>query len=393
MSIPKSASPPATPAATPPEGEEELLRSIENSRKRHLSPNTLRGDQAVDRLLAQEPSASPLLKSAAFKYTPAAKKMALTKEDFQAYMAMVDARANKRFDSLEGSVAGVATKLDNARLDIQTNSSKIDSQALIVQENKRNIDKLAEDVLKLKNAPSTKPSYASAAAAATPLSNDEEEYAKARRSIRLWPVMGTIRDDIWRNTENFIKHKLGLSAINERDIKSISRPGVPSGIAALDEVIVVFVNVADRDSVVGASAKLAGNIDARGRPTAGIRLEVPRKLRASFSTLFRFGQQLRKRHGEGTRRHVKFDDGTQALYLNVKLPGEDGWNRVSIEVAKRGLRARQLLDDEELERRLDAAGPLNDRPRSASLSAIAMDTSSAPSAGSSWSGRASVGDE
>ena len=52
-------------AASSAEATEEisfLERSIERSRKRHLSEGLLRGDQALDRLRLQESSASPLLK-------------------------------------------------------------------------------------------------------------------------------------------------------------------------------------------------------------------------------------------------------------------------------------------------------------------------------------------
>ena len=40
----------------------ELSDSIDRSRKRHLEPGLLRGDQALDRLRTQEASASPVLK-------------------------------------------------------------------------------------------------------------------------------------------------------------------------------------------------------------------------------------------------------------------------------------------------------------------------------------------
>ena len=173
-------------------------------------------------------------------------------------------------------------------------------------------------------------------------------------------------------------------------IESISRPEIPSGQAVTDEATITFKVINTRDSVVGASSKLAQFVDTNGRPTAGIRMEVPRKLRAAFTSLFRFGQQLRGRHGEGTRKHVKFDDATKSLYLNVKLPGDEEWCRVSLELARRGIRARQQLTDNKVERHLDPAGQMSARPRSSSVAGtFAMDTSAPPAA--PWTGRASVG--
>ena len=53
------------------QGFEDLVNSIDRSRKRHLDEGLLRGDQALDRLRAQEASASPALKKTrASPHTP-----------------------------------------------------------------------------------------------------------------------------------------------------------------------------------------------------------------------------------------------------------------------------------------------------------------------------------
>lgn len=53
----------------------------------------------------------------------------------------------------------------------------------------------------------------------------------------------------------------------------------------------------------------------------------------------------------------------KSIFLNVKLPGDDRWGKVSIEVATRGMRAKDSLNDDQLERRLDITGPSRDPPR------------------------------
>ena len=140
-----------------------------------------------------------------------------------------------------------------------------------------------------------------------------------------------------------------------------------------DEVIVRFRLPSDRDTVMGAAAALATFMDERGRATAGLRMEVPPPLAQDFKILFKYGKNLRLRHGQGTRRHIKFDDASGGLYLNVRLPGDDGWSRVSTDLARRGVRARQMLTDDELERRLDITGPISGRPRAGSLQHQPMD--------------------
>lgn len=185
-------------------------------------------------------------------------------------------------------------------------------------------------------------------------------------------------------------------SITEAMIVDVSRPDVPSGPGTNQEALVRFKLTSDRDTVMGSSAKLAGFSDNQGKPTAGIRLKVPPRLRTAFRVLFRYGQALRRRHGQGMRRHIKFDDTERNLFLNVKLPGDEKWSRVSLEVARRGLRARDLASDGDLERRLDIGGPLadGDRPRAMSLSTdngnppAARQSGPTPS-GSSWTGRRS----
>lgn len=69
--------------------------------------------------------------------------------------------------------------------------------------------------------------------------------------------------------------------------------------------------------MTSSAAKLAACIDGAGHPTAGIRLEIPDELMDTFRLLSRFGTRLRARHGEGTKRHIKFDDQEAGLYMNI----------------------------------------------------------------------------
>ena len=89
-----------------------------------------------------------------------------------------------------------------------------------------------------------------------------------------------------------------------------------------NKVVVVFKEAHVRDQVMGASSALGTYMDTNGRATAGICMQVPPALQAHFRILFKFGQNLRLRHCQGTRRHIKFDDALHVLYLSVKLPGD-----------------------------------------------------------------------
>ena len=382
----------------------QLARSIDRSRKRHLSVGLLRGDLVQDRLRQQEETASPLLKKNRpdptsprsppelyFSPTETAvaenqdrDNMALTLAQLKLYM---DENTNKKIDNVE-------VRLGTIESSVAGNTTRLDAQAASISANARSIQDIKAEVDKLKKTPFPPlPAPLQGNWGAGPRVNEEEvsEFRRARKSLRLWPVNGRTKDDLWHEAGIFMGTNLGMQGkLDRTKIEEIVRPEIPSGPGAKDEVLVRFTDDTTRDMVLGAAALLAPFVDDQGKPTAGLRIEVPKHLRTEFRLLFKYGQNLRARHGKGTRRHVKFDDGAMTLFLNVRLPGDESWSRVSVEVARRGLRAREAANDEHLERRMDITGPLEERPRSASTSAAAADVSRpGRPMGSAWTTRRS----
>ena len=386
--MPVQRSPPRTPpkdsGADNIEGDiEELCRTLDRSRKRHLSVGLLRGDQVLDRLKVQESSASPLLKKSklagkgpspipeaeAEPSGPAGSptggpEMALTMADFKEYM---EKNTNLRLDNIDRTVSGLGA-------DVRSNTAKISAQETLIRQNQGNIEDLRSELQRVRTAPAPVsmpapnpwPSFPQAEASLGPPPADDEAYNKARRSLRLWPVPGTTTPELWAAARSFVQEKLGASDVQGDMIQHVERMQIPSGPGITLEALVRFRDFTVRDRVIGCAAKLAGCQDSTGKSTAGMRIEVPPKLQQAFRVLFKYGQNLRARHGPGTRRHVKFDDDARSLYLNVRLPNEETWCRVSTTLALKGMRARQTLHDGELERRLDITGPLAPpRPRSA----------------------------
>ena len=390
--MPTQRSPPATPGRPDVDRDlDDLCRTLENSRKRHLPTGLLRGDQAHDRLKAQEATASPILKksrlSPVLPSQEGSPAMALTMADFEAYM---EKNTNRRFDSLDSNITTIHKELGSVRKAVSENSAKIDKHQEIIEANQANIAELRSEVLNMKSAPP--PSRWPAAPggptpvrspASPPLPVRDPEYDAARRSLRLWPICGSSVAEMSRGVIDFVTQKLQVPDVGRDDLESVQSAKIRSGPRVKDEVLVKFREVEVRDKVLGAAAKLAPFMDDNGMATAGMRLEVPSRLQQDFRVLYKYGQSLRARHGIGTRRHIKFDDPTRSLFLNVKLPGDVSWSKVSTVLARRGIRARQIQTDDEIERRLDITGPqsLNDRPRAASLSSAPerpMETSSWP---------------
>ena len=167
------------------------------------------------------------------------------------------------------------------------------------------------------------------------------EYIFARRSIRLWPVRGDEEEALWENVGNFIHDTLRVSEseVSQRDIEDIRRTldRPPTGVT--DEVIVTLNDPRKHDLIMSHSVNLAECIDQEGRPTAGVRLEIPGELMDTFRLLSRFGTRLRARHGRGTKRHIKFDDFHGSLFTNIKLPGDETWTKITPDMAREDLDA------------------------------------------------------
>lgn len=159
-----------------------------------------------------------------------------------------------------------------------------------------------------------------------------EQYQIARRSARIWPVTGSSEEDLWGGAGEFLHGPLGISEedLCQEDIEDVRQPrGAPPAGVIHDEVVITIKDKRKRDLVMASSANLSGRVGQDGKPTAGTLLEIPPELMGTFRLLSRFGTWFRARHGEGTRRHIKFNDFTGSLFANVKLPGDAAWTRVT----------------------------------------------------------------
>ena len=223
-----------------------------------------------------------------------------------------------------------------------------------------------------------------------------QEYLLARRSVRLWPVGGISDAEMWEAVGEFLHETLLINTddLCQEDVEEVSRVDDAAGFAGpRDEVIVRFRDVKKRDLTVINSVNLSGRVDSSGKPTAGLRLEIPPELRDTFRLLSRFGTRLRARHGEGTKRHVKFDDYEGSLYANIKLPGDSTWTRVSPEMARKDLQASMNEESAANQKRMAAKlipGPRERLSRPPGAAAVRVRPGPALTSGSGkrprWSG-------
>ena len=142
-------------------------------------------------------------------------------------------------------------------------------------------------------------------------------------------------------TEIFCCQALGAPRRDELGIKKVSRvKPAPRGIAYL-EVLVEFVDTCARDDILVRGPMLAEYRDSTNRPTAGLRLDIPSHLMGVFKTLEAFGYALKKRHQVNFRKHIKFDEFAETLYIQVGRREEDGdmdWTEYTADEAREGLK-------------------------------------------------------
>ena len=172
-------------------------------------------------------------------------------------------------------------------------------------------------------------------------------------------------------TGEFIHDALKISEceVSQEDIESVVAvpdPRFPNS-NVNNEALVTFYCPRKRDLLLSNSQYLSSFVDSAGRPTAGIRLEIPAELDDTIRLLARFGTRLRARHGEGTKRHIKFDDNDASLFINIKLPGDETWSRVSLAMAKADLEQTTREESARLMKKLSASSGPGPRQRLAAL--------------------------
>ena len=282
---------------------------------------------------------------------------ALTADFFRTLIGENTRQITGRIDGLSEDVLALTRSVALNRSEIGKHSEEIRKQADIIAEQRSLLDTLGGRVAALESGNLLRCAQGPNDAGPKTRSAD---YLLARRSIRMWPIDPSTQNTLWEGVGNFIPDVLRVadSEVSQHDIESIvalEDPRIPAG-NLNREALVTFFCPRKRDMLMSGTPNLANWADSSGRPTAGLRLEIPKELDATFRLLSRFGTRLRARHGEGTKRHVKFDDYEASLFINIRLPGDEEWSRVSPAMAKADLDQSSRAETAGLLKRI-AAGP------------------------------------
>ena len=182
--------------------------------------------------------------------------------------------------SVNANMNALSHRIDTNVSSIIANSAAIATHDTRLENQRADIDSLEERVKAIEKGKIAPPIRAHTRAVLS------QDYILARRSIRLWPVVGVDEEELWEGVGEFIHKVLMVDTkeIGQDDIESIrwSSDLAPPGVEDRREVVVTFFDKWKRDTVVANSSNLSGRINPAGRPTAAMRalgLRFPRNWR------------------------------------------------------------------------------------------------------------------
>ena len=131
-------------------------------------------------------------------------------------------------------------------------------------------------------------------------------------------------------------------------MEDIRRVQLRRGRSNQREVIVLFNDIEARDRVTSYARNLAQFIDQAGKPTAGIRFDIPDHLSGVHRTLLQYGHAMwnKYRRDPSFKRNIRYDDVDMTFCLDMKLPGREDWITATYARALRDRRAGAALDQE-----------------------------------------------
>ena len=245
--------------------------------------------------------------------------------------------------NMDNSIKALSDRIDQTQEELRTHKGQM----------QRELERMREELgsgqvsVPVTGGHSASNSYAVAAAAATTKKTSsahrdgrfEAQYWHARRSSRFFPVMGESEDELRENLKNFCTDKLRIPSgdIQEADIEHVRRVRLRRGKESVGEIVVLFNNMETRDRITSYARNLGQFVDSKGKPTAGIRFEIPDHLSGVHRTLLQYGHALWNKYNKNPefKRNVRFDDAEMSFCLDVKIPGKIDWLTVSYERARR----------------------------------------------------------
>ena len=175
----------------------------------------------------------------------------------------------------------------------------------------------------------------------TPEELELAKYFRARRSIKIWPVIREEGEELEMAVRRFFAIKMGVPPAMARDVNidTLRHISQPKKSRVQNEILVTFAEQEERDNIHSYANGLAKSGGA-----AGLRIDVPPMLKQSFRLLDEHGMTMVNIYGKGVKRSIKFDDRNRDLMMDIKLPTSDVWHNITVEQAKEARKVRVESD-------------------------------------------------
>ena len=287
-------------------------------------PNTRSSKRKTEGKRDSLTGASPILpavgrkrkNSAELLEGPQAKRMAENQllEAINGIKTSVAAMENQlRTVPTKNDLGAIVSEIRGVRETVIRNKDRIDTLFDLRKEDQRLFNKKVERIVE---------SQGSSKGAARS-SDNEQNFLKSRRSVRLWPVNGTDQT-LEKNTRGFLRDTLKMpeSMVESLRFEKIQPASQARRSKIQGEVILQLRTSQERDSIQSYASNLAA---VQGQ--AGIRLDIPDFLRGIFRQFEMHAADLKAQYGS-VKRAIRFDDVEQSLYMDVKLDSTD-WHRIT----------------------------------------------------------------
>ena len=168
--------------------------------------------------------------------------------------------------SFASSLGALTQRVESNTNLIAKNATEVDKHECQLKEHRSDIDILTVKVRDLeRNAGARRPCPPAHVRAQL-----SQEFLRARRSLRLWPVDGQSEEDMWGGVGEFIHDILRVNTedVGQNDIEDVKRVANISGMPETErrEVLVTFYDKKKRDTVISSSTTLPPSSTPLGSP-------------------------------------------------------------------------------------------------------------------------------
>ena len=219
------------------------------------------------------------------------------------------------FERMDGNVKSIRREVANntERLDNMTRQQEEERKGFV-----RNVERVIDERMAYHKTIRS--------GVLTPTAGEAEKerlFLLARRTMLLWPV--DLAAEAGNAVRSFIESTLGVpkQVVKSLNIEQVDKLQQGRRSRISNEVRVVFATSRERDLVQSYASNLA-KMDGR----AGLRMEVPEHMRGLFKIFEAHGASLRQKY-PGLKRAIKYDDATQSLCMDVRMPERERWHRIN----------------------------------------------------------------